>query len=97
MRSVPSNRNSPETIFPGLLNELDTVIRNVQQGAIGELKYRSDDALQRTATEYFHQNVWLGASFPGPADVAAREIMGADRFMWGSDYPHDEGTAPFTS
>ena len=22
--------------------------------------------------------------------------MGADRFMWGSDYPHDEGTYPFT-
>ena len=22
--------------------------------------------------------------------------MGADRFMWGSDYPHDEGTGPFT-
>jgi predicted TIM-barrel fold metal-dependent hydrolase len=85
------------SIFPGLLSELDTVIRNVQQGAIGELKYRADDALPRTATEYFHQNVWLGASFPGPADVAAREIMGADRFMWGSDYPHDEGTAPFTS
>ena len=23
-------------------------------------------------------------------------MMGADRFMWGSDYPHDEGTGPFT-
>ena len=22
--------------------------------------------------------------------------LGLDRFMWGSDYPHDEGTAPFT-
>ncbi|HZP29850.1 MAG TPA: amidohydrolase family protein [Acidimicrobiia bacterium] len=22
--------------------------------------------------------------------------MGDDRFMWGSDYPHDEGTGPFT-
>ena len=25
----------------------------------------------------------------------AHEI-GLDRFMWGSDYPHDEGTCPFT-
>ena len=24
-------------------------------------------------------------------------MMGADRFMWGSDYPHDEGTGPFTT
>jgi len=23
-------------------------------------------------------------------------VMGDDRFMWGSDYPHDEGTGPFT-
>jgi hypothetical protein len=22
--------------------------------------------------------------------------MGPDRFMWGSDYPHDEGTPPYT-
>ena len=22
--------------------------------------------------------------------------MGPDRFMWGSDYPHDEGTLPYT-
>ncbi len=84
------------SMFPDLLSDLDSVIRSVQAGAIGELKYRSEDALPRTATEYFHQNVWLGASFPGPADLAAREIMGDDRFMWGSDYPHDEGTAPFT-
>jgi hypothetical protein len=25
-----------------------------------------------------------------------REQIGAERFMWGSDYPHDEGTYPFT-
>jgi len=28
--------------------------------------------------------------------VAAREQIGAERFMWGSDYPHDEGTWPYT-
>ena len=33
---------------------------------------------------------------PGPDDVAARDKIGADRFMWGSDYPHDEGTWPYT-
>ena len=35
-------------------------------------------------------------SQPRPADVAVRAQIGADRFMWGSDYPHDEGTYPFT-
>ena len=38
----------------------------------------------------------MGVSQPGPADVAARTSIGLDRFMWGSDYPHDEGTYPFT-
>ena len=38
----------------------------------------------------------MGVSQPGAADVAARDVIGIDRFMWGSDYPHDEGTHPYT-
>lgn len=82
--------------FVDMLASLDSVIASVRSGAIGELKYASDTALPRSATEYFQQNVWLGASFPSPADVAARTLLGPDRFMWGSDYPHDEGSGPFT-
>ncbi len=40
--------------------------------------------------------MWIGASFPGLADAAVRTSMGTDRFMWGSDYPHDEGTGPYS-
>ena len=35
-------------------------------------------------------------SQPGKEDAAARYEIGLDQFMWGSDYPHDEGTAPYT-
>ena len=52
--------------------------------------------LPLSATEYFHRNCWVGVSQPTPEDAATREQIGADRFMWGSDYPHDEGTYPFT-
>ena len=38
----------------------------------------------------------MGVSQPGPDDVAVRDVMAPDRFMWGSDYPHDEGTHPYT-
>jgi len=82
--------------IPPMLAELDRIIANVRSGAIGELKYTDDNALPRSATEYFQQNVWVGASFPGPKDWEARRVMAPGRFMWGSDYPHDEGTAPFT-
>jgi predicted TIM-barrel fold metal-dependent hydrolase len=83
--------------IPPLLTQLDAIIANVRKGEIGELKYTAENALARSATEYFNQNCWVAASQPGPADARAREIMAPDRFMWGSDYPHDEGTGPFTS
>ncbi|MFA5885512.1 MAG: amidohydrolase family protein [Acidimicrobiia bacterium] len=82
--------------IPGLLKELDRVMANVRAGAIGELKYRAEDAIEGSATDYFHQNVWLGCSQPGPAEAAIADFIAPDRFMWGSDYPHDEGTGPYT-
>jgi predicted TIM-barrel fold metal-dependent hydrolase len=82
--------------FPPLLEHLDRIIAMVRKGEIGELKYTEENALPRSATEYFRQNCWVGASFPGPEDWEARTAMAPGRFMWGNDYPHDEGTAPFT-
>lgn len=81
--------------LPETLRHLDYVITSVQKGSIGELRYTKEQALPRTATEYFHQNVWMGVSFPKPADMEVRTMMAPDRFMWGSDYPHDEGTEPY--
>lgn len=80
-----------------LLERLDEVIRGVRDtGATGEIRYGKDHILPKDASEYFAQNVWMGVSQPSAADVRAREKLGADRFMWGSDYPHDEGTWPYT-
>jgi predicted TIM-barrel fold metal-dependent hydrolase len=86
------------TWVPGLLERLDqTIIKIRDTGATGEIKYTDANKRTLTATEAFHQNVWMGISQPGPADVAAADqVLAADRFMWGSDYPHDEGTCPFT-
>ena len=65
-------------------------------GRIGELKYDADDVLPLAPSEYFRRNCWVGVSFPSPAEAAARADMGPDRFLWGSDYPHDESTYPDT-
>jgi predicted TIM-barrel fold metal-dependent hydrolase len=85
--------------LPGLLQQLDGILKNVRdRGAIGELRFKPDAILPRTATEYVQQNVWFGVSFPHVSDVeAARSTVGLDHVMWGSDYPHDEGTYPFTT
>ena len=82
---------------PPLLDSLDRAIRGIREtGATGEIRYGEDHVLPRDATEYFEQNCWMGVSQPGPADVEARHKIGIDKFMWGSDYPHDEGTHPYT-
>jgi predicted TIM-barrel fold metal-dependent hydrolase len=83
-------------MFPPLLKQLDQNIANIRKGEIGELKYTAENALPRSASEYFQQSVWLGASFPGPADWKASKYLGPNRFMWGNDYPHDEGSGPYT-
>jgi predicted TIM-barrel fold metal-dependent hydrolase len=84
--------------IPSFLAQLDHSLAAVRNaGAIGELRFKPEHILPKSATEYFQQNVWLGVSFPGLADAkAAKDSVGIDKFMWGSDYPHDEGTFPFT-
>jgi predicted TIM-barrel fold metal-dependent hydrolase len=82
---------------PPLLRQLDAQLEGIRKtGRTGELAYDTDTVPPLSATDYFRRNCWMGVSQPGLADVAAREYLGPDRFMWGSDYPHNEGTGPFT-
>jgi predicted TIM-barrel fold metal-dependent hydrolase len=85
--------------LPPLLAQLDGTLASIRtNGAVGELRFKPEHILPKSATEYFRQNVWLGISFPKIADVAAaRKTLGRDKVMWGSDFPHDEGTYPFTT
>jgi predicted TIM-barrel fold metal-dependent hydrolase len=83
--------------IPPLLKWLDHLLAGIRKNrAIGELRFADDSVLPGSATEYFHRNCWVGVSQPSPQDVAIRQQIGAGRFMWGSDYPHDEGTYPYT-
>jgi predicted TIM-barrel fold metal-dependent hydrolase len=47
-------------------------------------------------TEYFQRQCYFGASMLSPEDCALRHTIGVDKLMWGSDYPHMEGTWPNT-
>jgi predicted TIM-barrel fold metal-dependent hydrolase len=46
--------------------------------------------------EYFARNCWMAASVMGPAEIERRHQIGVRNLMWGSDYPHPEGTWPNT-
>jgi predicted TIM-barrel fold metal-dependent hydrolase len=83
--------------IPAVLDQLDGFWRQARDtGRIGELKYLPEDLTPMAPSEYFHRNVWVAASFPSPAEAASRSLLGADRFLWGSDYPHHEATFPYT-
>jgi len=47
-------------------------------------------------SEYWQSNCAAAASFLHRDDCVRRDRIGVDHIMWGSDYPHLEGTAPFS-
>jgi hypothetical protein len=47
-------------------------------------------------SEYFVRQCHVGASFLPPRDCDRRAEVGVDRIMWGTDYPHTEGSYPYT-
>jgi len=54
------------------------------------------DHLHKSPTEYWHANCYVGASFMSRGECMIRDQLGVPRIMWGSDYPHIEGTWPRT-
>jgi predicted TIM-barrel fold metal-dependent hydrolase len=60
------------------------------------LFHRTVEGLSRLPSEYFRSNCRVGISLAVDADIEARHQLGADRLMWGSDYPHHEGSFPHT-
>jgi predicted TIM-barrel fold metal-dependent hydrolase len=83
--------------IPGVLAQLDSFHNQMRStGRIGELRYEPEDVPPLKPSEYFARNCWVGVSFPSPSEAEARHAIGVDRFMWGSDYPHDESSYPNT-
>lgn len=56
----------------------------------------SPEALPEKPSFYWRQNCILSGSFLAPYEVAYRHEVGLSQLLWGSDYPHLEGTWPET-
>lgn len=52
--------------------------------------------LKMPPSEYFKRNFAIGASLMRHTDVEARHKLGLDKLMFGTDYPHMEGSWPNT-
>jgi predicted TIM-barrel fold metal-dependent hydrolase len=54
------------------------------------------EKLSMLPSEYGNRNVWFGAAVP-PDVLEIHRELGLDKLMWGADFPHHEGTAPYTT
>lgn len=79
---------------PPVLAKMDAFWQMFRTGGhVGEMP--ADAAqLPHSPSTYFRRNCFLGSSFPSPDEAEAMRAIGIDRVMWGSDYPHREGTFP---
>jgi predicted TIM-barrel fold metal-dependent hydrolase len=57
---------------------------------------RQDVRTALKPSEYFRRQGYVCPSSPRPTEIAMRDAIGVDRFMFGVDYPHPEGTWPNT-
>jgi predicted TIM-barrel fold metal-dependent hydrolase len=82
----------------GELRKLDAEIRFGQRKGHGAYPvfHRAVEQLSMTASEYFARNCWIGASLIRPQEMAVYQHVGVDKIMWGADYPHTEGTYPYS-
>jgi hypothetical protein len=85
--------------LPRGLETLDWFYGRMTMGGAAEANFFGAAAagMSMTPTEYFHRNFWVGASFLRATESAVRHEVGVDRIMWGDDYPHSEGSYPYSS
>ena len=83
---------------PQRLRELDFVWGQARMEGMATRTFSGPaaDNLPLKPSEYFARNCYLGASFMLPYENVIRHEIGLDRIMWGSDFPHSEGTYPYT-
>jgi predicted TIM-barrel fold metal-dependent hydrolase len=79
---------------PSMLEMMD--VRASVKHTSGKLgDFRSN--LTMKPSEYFARNCWISASAHfDEGSTAVRHGIGIDRVMWGTDYPHPEGSWPNT-
>ena len=75
------------------VNELDSIYLMSTKRTFSDFAGSIVDHVPRRPSEYFASNVFIGVSFLSRDEAAAAVGDGMDRnILWGSDYPHVEGT-----
>ena len=72
-----------------MLQELDSL---VDQFWMTGVRHR----LTMLPSEYWKKHCYAGASFLSRHEAEQRHEIGLDNLLWGADYPHVEGTYPYS-
>ena len=54
-------------------------------------KFRFATGMQMKPSDYFYKQCWISLEPDDEMAVATINVLGADRFIWGADYPHSDG------
>ncbi|MCU1380176.1 MAG: amidohydrolase 2, partial [Acidimicrobiales bacterium] len=85
--------------IPERLVELDHFYRRMRDASTGAQESMWGGPVRELSlspSEYWERQCHVGASFLRPSEAPLRHTIGVERVMWGTDYPHVEGTQPFT-
>ena len=79
------------------LEAMDSIQAKQDEGAIGVMTIADPIRLGKKPSEFWQTNCWLGASLMARDDALDRHAVGVDRILWGSDFPHEEGSFPYSA
>jgi predicted TIM-barrel fold metal-dependent hydrolase len=83
---------------PAALDMLDHQYGRFRDTGTAESHFGAEllKAVPEPPSYYWRNNCFAGASFFRPCETPLRYEIGLDKIMWGQDYPHIEGTYPYT-
>ena len=63
---------------------------------IKKMGSRMKGLLRKLPSDYIGESIFIGASTMSKEEIRRRHVNGIDALMWGTDYPHPEGSWPNT-
>ena len=93
------NTETGTTWVPDTLEKLDSFYERMKYSTYGSEAIFGGVAVAEMSlrpSEYWQRQCHVGASFLRPTDIEAVRQIGIGKVMWGSDYPHIEGSHPHT-
>jgi predicted TIM-barrel fold metal-dependent hydrolase len=93
------NTESGTAWVPDTLEKLDSFYERMKYSTYGSEAIFGGVAVAQMSlrpSEYWQRQCHVGASFLRPTEVEVVRQIGIGNVMWGSDYPHVEGSHPHT-